>query len=176
MWTWLHLAVRIGRMWDKHRVPGSLPCTLDHVPGLCLSHCTQMANLLQRWPFSNHWLSTEPAGIHFRRPSSVSCMIVLVQWPFIIQVVCRYGCFPNWRSLTWSRLAVDMAGGVAERIAGWRVRRIRRGGSGPDQTIRPAATDHPAGYCQCHQRGRGPYPTAQVRATALYSTSVRVRV
>lgn len=80
-------------------------------------------------------------------------------------------CLSNWLALTWSRLAVDMARGVAEGIAGWRVCRIRGGSSGPDQTVRPAAADHSAGHCQCHQRGRGPYPTAQVRDIAVYSSS-----
>lgn len=148
-----------------------LSCNFDHVPGLYLSHFTQMANLLQRWPFTNHQLWTEPAGIHFRRPSSVSCEGVQFESSLIVlhsSSSLHACCVPNWLPLTWSPLAVDVAGGVAEGVAGWRVRRIRGGRSGPDQTVRPAAADHPAGYCQCHQRGRGPYSTAQVRATTSF--------
>lgn len=158
---------RVGGCRTQHWVPGSLSCSLDHVPGLYLSHFTQMANLSQRWPFTNHQLWTEPAGVHLRRQSSVSCMFSAPRLFPALSSGLQVSCLPNWLALTWPLVAVDVAGGVAEGIAGWRLRRIRRGSSGPDQTVRPAATDHPAGNCQCHQRGRGPYPTAQVRSTTL---------
>lgn len=55
-----------------------------------------------------------------------------------------------------------MAGGAPEGAAGRRVRRVGGGRSRFDQTLWPAAADHTAGHCQCHQGGRGPHPAAQV--------------
>lgn len=158
----LHLAVwRLGGCGTDTGCQG-LSCNLDHVPGLYLSHFTQMANLLQRWPFTNQQLWTEPAGINFHRPphplSPARVFRLSAPWSFFSNL--QVWCLPNWLALTWSCVAVDVAGGVAEGIAGRRVRRIRGSSSGPDQTVRSATADHPAGYCQCNQRGRGPYPTA----------------
>lgn len=55
-----------------------------------------------------------------------------------------------------------MAGGASEGTAGRCVRRVSGSRSGPDQAIRPAAADHPAGHSQCYKGGRGPHTTAQV--------------
>lgn len=69
----------------------------------------------------------------------------------------------NWLLLSCqSLLAVDVVGGASEGTAGWCVCRVSGSSAGPDQAFWPAAADYLAGYCQCHQRGRGPYTTAQV--------------
>lgn len=169
----LYLAVRTGRMWDKYWVPGSLsPANVIMCQGFAWA-------TLPRWlicykddhsqiiSFEQNQLGLISAA-HLLSPA----WVVWISGPLIIQVACRCGVYLNGSLfLTWSPLAVDVAGGVAEGIARWRVCRICGGGSGPDQTVRPTAADHSAGDCQCHQRGRGPYPTAQVRATAGYATS-----
>lgn len=79
----------------------------------------------------------------------------------------------NWLAFSCpSLLAVDMAGGASEGIARRCVCRVGGSSSGPDQAFWPTAADHPAGYCQCHQGGRGPHTTAQV--TTIKSSFVKV--
>lgn len=95
--------------------------------------------------------------------SQQACLIALFFFSSALRSVHSMMLHFNWLLLSCqSLLAVDVVGGASEGTAGWCVCRVSGSSAGPDQAFWPAAADYLAGYCQCHQRGRGPYTTAQV--------------
>lgn len=146
-----------------------------------------MANLLPRWPFTKHqhftsWLDIfflsnwkhKYQFLHTHLPHPPEHVILFILGLFsLLPALFLFSMRSTQHDATClldlfccqSLLAVDVVGGASEGTAGWCVCRVGGSSAGPDQTFRPAAADHPAGYSQCHQGGGGPDTTAQVTTT-----------